>query len=56
MKIELNLPDGGKAVQQAGDEGVALGQCAPKNPLRREIARLAAQIHDTNVEAAEKAA
>ena len=56
VKIELHLPDGGKAAAQAGDEGRTLGQCAPKNALRREIARLAAQIHDTNVEAAERAA
>lgn len=56
VKIELSLPDGGKAAAQAGDEGRTLGQCAPKNPLRREIARLAAQIHDTNAEAARSAA
>ncbi len=56
IQLELALPDGGRAVAQAGDEGRPIAQAAPKNPLRREIARLAAQIHDTNVEAAEKAA
>ncbi len=56
IQLELALPDGGRAVAQAGDEGRPIAQAAPKNPLRREIARLAAQIHDTNVEAAEQAA
>ena len=56
VKIELLLPDGGRAAAQAGDEGAPLRESAPKNPLRREVARLAAQIHDTNVEAAAEAA
>ena len=55
IKLELMMPDGGKPVSQACDHGQTLGQNAPKNPLRREIAKLAAQIHDRNVADAEAA-
>ena len=34
------LPDGGKAVMQAGDNGQTLAEAAKKNPLRKEIAKL----------------
>jgi pilus assembly protein CpaE len=43
--IELQLPDGGKAVSQGADHGLPLATSAPKNPLRKEIAKLAASIH-----------
>jgi len=43
--IELQLPDGGKAVSQGADHGLPLASSAPKNPLRKEIAKLAASIH-----------
>ncbi|WP_113911834.1 AAA family ATPase [Roseovarius dicentrarchi] len=43
--IELQLPDGGKAVSQGTDHGLPLANSAPKNPLRKEIAKLAASLH-----------
>ncbi len=46
IRIELQLPDGGKQVTQAGDHGSPLAVSAPKNPLRKEIARLAASLHE----------
>jgi len=53
--IELQLPDGGKAVQQGADHGLPLAVSAPKNPLRKEIAKLAGSLHElgkTDAEAA----
>ena len=55
IAIELHLPDGGKAVSQGADHGLPLANSAPKNPLRKEIAKLAASIHalgKTDAEAA----
>jgi len=49
IKIEVQLPDGAKAVSQACDHGVSLAESAPKNPLRKEIQKLAQSIHETNV-------
>lgn len=49
ISIELQLPDGGRAVQEAADQGVPLADSAPKNSLRREIAKLAQSIHGVNV-------
>ncbi len=43
--IELQLPDGGKPVSQGADHGLPLASSAPKNPLRKEIAKLAASLH-----------
>ncbi|PID35297.1 MAG: pilus assembly protein CpaE [Rhodobacterales bacterium] len=48
ITVELQLPDGGKPIVQAEDHGVPLAETAPKNPLRREIQKLAASIHDLN--------
>lgn len=45
IKIATPLPDGGKAVCQAGDQGQPLARIARKNPLRRDIARLATGLH-----------
>ncbi len=42
--IELLLPDGGKPVLQAGDNGLPLQMEAPKNPLRKEILKLAESV------------
>jgi len=53
--IELHLPDGGKAVSQGADHGLPLASSAPKNPLRREIAKLAATIHAVGKSDAEAA-
>ncbi|MBM2574848.1 AAA family ATPase [Jannaschia sp. Os4] len=38
------LPDGKAAVQDAADQGVMLGEAAPKNPLRRELRAMADAI------------
>ncbi len=46
ISIDVSLPDGGKPVTQANDHGTPLASSAPKSPLRREIAKLAASIHD----------
>ncbi len=59
VKIELLMPDGGAKVAQACDDGTPLAEAAPRNPLRREIARLAASLHERNLAdgaAAERAA
>lgn len=45
IDIEIMLPDGGKAVAQAGDHGLPLAETAAKVPLRREIQKLAAQLY-----------
>ena len=55
VAIEVLLPDGGKQVTQGSDHGVPLSETAAKNPLRKELAKLAASIHELNV-AAEAAA
>ncbi|MDW4499487.1 AAA family ATPase [Sulfitobacter sp. D35] len=48
ISIDVQLPDGGKAITQGADHGLPLATSAPKNPLRREIAKLAASINDLN--------
>jgi len=53
--IELQLPDGGKPVSQGSDHGLPLAASAPKNPLRKEIAKLAASLHELGKSEAEAA-
>lgn len=48
VSIEINLPDGGKAVSEGADHGLPLSEMAPKNPLRKEIAKLASSLHALN--------
>lgn len=48
ISIEVQLPDGGKAVAQIADHGTPLAEGAAKNPLRREIAKLAKSVHEVN--------
>ena len=45
IRIELLLPDGGRAVCQSSDHGLPLASSSAKNPLRREIAKLASSLH-----------
>ncbi len=45
ISIEVQLPDGGRAVLQAGDHGAPLAVAARKNALRKEIGKLAASLH-----------
>lgn len=48
ISIELHMPDGGKQVAQSCDHGLPLENTAAKNPLRKEIAKLAASLHEAN--------
>ncbi|MCR8550077.1 AAA family ATPase [Salipiger sp. P9] len=55
INLGLQLSDGGKAVTMAGDHGEPLAAHAAKNPLRKDIAKLAAELHaigQTDAEAA----
>ena len=52
ISIDVQLPDGGRTVAQTADQGVALADGIPKNPLRKEILKLASQVHDVNESAA----
>jgi pilus assembly protein CpaE len=45
VSVATLLPDGGRAVSQAGDSGTPMAVLAPKNPLRREIAKLAQGLY-----------
>ena len=55
IAIEVQLPDGGKPITQGGDHGLPLATSAAKNPLRREIAKLAASIHELSDDQAKAA-
>ncbi|WP_298298919.1 AAA family ATPase [uncultured Litoreibacter sp.] len=52
IDLSLHLPDGGKQVAQACDHGLPIADSAAKNPLRKEIAKLAQSLLD--VERAEE--
>ena len=41
ISVEVLMPDGGKAVMQSADHGTPLADSNPKNPLRKEIMKLA---------------
>ncbi len=55
ISIDLQLPDGGKPVMQSGDHGLPLANSAAKNPLRKEIAKLAQSLHSLGTSNAEAA-
>jgi len=48
IKIEVLMPDGGKPVREACDQGLPLSDAAGKNPLRKEVQKLAQSIHELN--------
>lgn len=48
ISIEVLLPDGGKPVAQSGDHGTPMAVNMAKNPLRKEILKLAKSLHDVN--------
>ncbi|MBT9244008.1 AAA family ATPase [Gemmobacter fulvus] len=48
IAIEVQLPDGGAQVTQSNDHGLPLSETAAKNPLRKEIAKLAKSLFDVN--------
>lgn len=56
IDIEVQLPDGGHQVTQANDHGLPIAESAAKNPLRKEIHKLAQSLFDLNkaVEAGKK--
>ena len=55
ISIDLQLPDGGRPVLQACDHGVPLMSSAGKNPLRKELAKLAQSLHALGQDKAEAA-
>ena len=56
IDIEVQLPDGGHQITQANDHGLPIAESAAKNPLRKEIHKLAQSLFDLNkaVEAGKK--
>ena len=48
ISIEAQLPDGGSQISQANDHGLPLAETAAKNPLRKDIAKLAKTLVDLN--------
>lgn len=48
ITIELQLPEGGKQITQSGDHGLPLQETAAKNPMRKEIQKLAQSVHAVN--------
>lgn len=48
ISIDVHLPDGGKAVPQNADHGIPMADGIAKNPLRKEIAKLAKSVHEIN--------
>ncbi len=50
ISLEVQLPDGGPQVTQANDHGLPIFEVAAKNPLRKEIQKLAKSLHDLNTQ------
>ena len=48
INIEVQLPDGGRQITQANDHGQPISESAAKNPLRKEIQKLAKSLYDLN--------
>ncbi len=55
IAIEVLLPDGGKPVMQSADHGAPMAESIAKNPLRKEIVKLAKSIHEVNLDDASEA-
>lgn len=55
ITLDVQLPDGGKMVAQACDHGLPLANHVAKNPLRKEIAKLAVQLDAVGTSDAEAA-
>jgi len=51
IEIGVQLPDGGKQVTQACDHGLPLAENAAKQPLRKEILKIAMSLHEISVSA-----
>lgn len=48
IDIEVQLADGGPQVTQANDHGLPLAESVAKNPMRKEIQKLAKSLYDLN--------
>ena len=48
IRLEVQIPDGGAQVTQANDHGHPLAISAPKNPVRKEVQKLARSLFDLN--------
>ncbi|HEY6919413.1 MAG TPA: AAA family ATPase [Tabrizicola sp.] len=48
IEIEVQLPDGGEQVTQANDHGLPIAESAGKNPLRKELQKLAKSLYELN--------
>ena len=46
ISVEVLLPDGGKPVLQSVDHGAPMSETIPKNPVRKEIVKLAKSLHE----------
>lgn len=55
ISIDVHMPDGGKQITQCADHGVPLALSAGKNPLRREINKLAQSILELGDDAVQAA-
>ncbi|MFD1342416.1 AAA family ATPase [Litorisediminicola beolgyonensis] len=55
VALDVHLPDGGRQVTQSCDHGLPLASQAGKNPLRREIAKLAQSLYAIGQSEAEAA-
>lgn len=55
ISVDVQLPDGGKPITQANDHGMPLSASAAKNPLRKELMKLAASINDLKNDQAQAA-
>lgn len=55
IALDVQLPDGGKPVLQSCDHGLPLATGASKNPLRKEITKLAVSLHELGNDGAEAA-
>lgn len=48
ITIEVQIPDGGRQITESGDHGQPLADLAAKNPVRKEIQKLARSVHELN--------
>ena len=48
INIAVQLPDGGEQVTQANDQGLPIAENAARNPLRKELQKLAKSLYDLN--------
>jgi pilus assembly protein CpaE len=52
ISLELHLSDGTTAITNANDQGLPLVDSAPKNPLRKDIMKLAQSLFELNASTA----